>query len=274
VWPSWGYSPESLRRYEHDPAALRKALNEHITDIVSANKGRIHTWDVLNEPVANDDFMRVLGEAEMARWFEMAHRSDPQASLFLNDYAGFGANGENTAHKDAFERIARSLKEQKAPIHGIGIQSHFGWGLTAPDKLVAELDRWAKLGLDIHITEFDVNISDEKLQAGYMRDFYTTVFSHPAVSSITMWGFWEGRHWLPDAAIFRKDWSVKPAGQALMDLLRKEWWTRETGQTSTSGEFATLAYFGEYSVTVTKGDITKTFPLRFTNESAMLKVKL
>jgi GH35 family endo-1,4-beta-xylanase len=146
--------------------------------------------------------------------------------------------------------MVKFLKEKKAPIDGIGIQSHFGWGLTPPDKLVSELDRWGKLGLDIAITEFDINITDEKLQAAYLRDFYTAMFSHPAVKSISMWGFWEGRHWMPDAAMFRKDWSPRPAAQAYENLVLQEWMTNRTGKTGVAGDYKTRGFYGDYQITV------------------------
>jgi GH35 family endo-1,4-beta-xylanase len=263
-----------LKQYEKNPAALRKAVDNHIVNIMSATKGRIEAWDVLNEPVNNNDIIKILGAAEMGRWFQVAHRVDPQARLFLNDYAGFAARGENTDHKDAFEKIARQIKGQNVPIHGIGIQSHFGWGLTPPDKLLAELDRWSKPGFEIHITEFDINMTSEKLQALYTRDFYTAAFSHPTVTSITMWGFWEGRHWAPDAALYRKDWTPKPAAQAFIDLVHKEWTTRDSGTTNASGEYSTRGFYGDYVVTATHNGQSKTerFPLR--PGSAVLKVAM
>lgn len=69
---------------------------------------------------------------------------------------------------------------------------------------------------------------DERLQADYLRDVMTMAFSHPAMQAIVMWGFWEGRHWKPDAALYRKDWSTKPAGKVWEELvLAAEGW-RET----------------------------------------------
>jgi hypothetical protein len=66
-----------------------------------------------------------------------------------------------------------------------------------------------------------------------------------------MWGFWEGRHWLPAAAMYRRDWTLKPNGQAWIDLVKKQWWTTANGQTDTLGQFRTRAFHGDYQVTVT-----------------------
>ena len=53
------------------------------------------------------------------------------------------------------------------------------------------LDRYARLELPIKITEFDVDVADESLQADYTRDFLYAAFSHPSVSGIQLWGFWK-----------------------------------------------------------------------------------
>jgi hypothetical protein len=86
-----------------------------------------------------------------------------------------------------------------------------------------------------------------------MRDFLTIVFSHPAVESFLMWGFWDGAHWYDDAPIFREDWSVKPSGQVFLDLVFDTWWTDETAVTDSDGMVTFRGYHGDYDVTATHG---------------------
>jgi hypothetical protein len=151
----------------------------------------------------------------------------------------------------------RFLLDKGAPLGGIGMQGHFNWQLTPPVRLLEVLDRFAALGLPIEVTEFDVDITDEQLQADYLRDFMTAVFSHPKVKGILMWGFWEGYHWRPNAALFRKDWSVKPNGQAWMDLVLKTWWTETEGKAGAGGEYKVRGFQGDYEVTAKAGGRTK-----------------
>ena len=87
-----------------------------------------------------------------------------------------------------------------------------------------------------------------------MRDFMTVVFSHPAVTNIVMWGFWEGRHWRPDAALYRLDWSIKPIGEVWNELVFEEWWTRMQGRTDAAGRFTARGFRGAYQVTVQSGN--------------------
>ena len=69
------------------------------------------------------------------------------------------------------------------------------------------------------------------MQADYARDFLTICFSHPAIRGFLMWGFWEGAHYKPIAAMIRRDWSTKPNYTVWNDLLYNRWWTDERGTT-------------------------------------------
>lgn len=258
VWPSWRYTPKDLQGLKGDPEALRKRVADHVREEAAAMKGRLVEWDVINEPFSNHDIQDVLGNEVMVEWFRIAHEADPQAELYLNDYSILSGGGRDTAHQDHFEKTLRFLIEKGAPLGGIGMQGHFGWALTPPPKMLEILDRYAALGRPIQVTEFDVDVSDEPLQAEFLRDFMTTLFSHPSVKGIVMWGFWEGLHWKPNAALFRRDWSVKPNGQAWMDLVLKQWWTEVAGKTAADGRFATRGFLGDYEVTVTAGGKTNT----------------
>ncbi|MCA9258388.1 MAG: endo-1,4-beta-xylanase, partial [Planctomycetales bacterium] len=101
-------------------------------------------------------------------------------------------------------------------------------------------------GLPIHITEFDVDVANEQLQAQYLTDFYTAVFAHPAVEAIVMWGFWEGAHWRPHAALYRRDWSEKPVGAAYRKLTQQAWITDEQLVADAEGRVVLRGFVGDY----------------------------
>jgi len=213
-------------------------------------RGLVRDWDVLNEPWSNHTLQDVLGEEAMADWFRAAKAADPEARLFINDFGILNKAGEHKVHQDHYEKTIQFLLEHNAPIDGIGMQAHFGWDLTPPVKLVSILDRFAKLGLPLRVSEFDINIDDEDLQADYLRDFYTAVFSHEAVEAIMMWGFWDGDHWKGNAPIYREDWTLKPSGEAWKNLVFDQWWTREEGKTDEDGVFSIRGFLGNYEITV------------------------
>ncbi|MFI5380849.1 MAG: hypothetical protein ACHRHE_16240 [Tepidisphaerales bacterium] len=107
-----------------------------------------------------------------------------------------------------------------------------------------------------------------------MRDFMTAVFSHPATEAFTQWGFWEGRHWKPQCATIRKDWTLKPNGQAYMDLVFKQWWTDVKGKTAADGTFAVRGFLGDYQITVTSGGRTVTDGARLPATGTRLTIKV
>lgn len=270
VWPSFRFAPKDVGLLRNDKTALEARIENHIRDEVGAFKGQISEWDVVNEPYGQHTILDLLGQNIMATWFKVAHETDPKPVLFLNDYAGFMNLSENDPHKDAFEATLKNLEYLGAPIGGLGIQSHFGSQLPGPAKMYEELNRWAKLGLQIQCTEFDVDVPDEDVQARFTHDFMTVVFSHPATTAIIAWGFWEGNDWLPRAAMYRKDWSLKPNGRVWNDLTLKEWRTNLTANSDSTGTVATRAFMGDYTITVTYHGKSKSWPLTLAKDGAVL----
>lgn len=264
VWPSWKHSPNHLINLSDDPEKLRQIINIHIVDEVTALRGLLLDWDVVNEPYTNNDLLKILGEKEMIAWFKLVHEHDPDANLYLNDYSILSAAGRNKKRQDHFERTLRFLKENGAPISGLGIQAHFVGTATPPERMLEILDRFSRLDLTISITEHDIMSMDEAFQADFTRDFLITMFSHLAVEAVLTWGFWENAHWRPDAAYYRSDWSITPAGQAWLDLVTKEWWTNFDGQTDSHGKIETRGFLGNYEINVRhdKRSLTKNISVK------------
>jgi endo-1,4-beta-xylanase len=195
VWPGWRNLPASIKALQNEPEKLRAAVLDHIRQMVTSMKGRLVQWDVVNEPFTNHDLLDLLGYDVMVDWFKLARSIDPKPKLFINDFAILSGGGGSTEHRDHYEKMIQLLVDQGAPFDGIGLQGHFGASLTAPEDLLKLLDRYGKFHKDIAITEFDIDSSDEELAGNYARDFYTVLFSHPAVTTLMMWGFWDENHW-------------------------------------------------------------------------------
>jgi len=274
VWPRWDNLPTDLQSLKNDPVALLKRVDDHILDEVTAMKGQCVEWDVVNEPYTNHDLTDVLGKDVMVEWFRLAHQADPAAKLFINDFDTVESGRQNNAHTDAYEKTIRYLLDHGAPLSGIGIQSHFSWNLPAPAEVLKGLDRFAALGPELEITEHDIDVTDEQLQADYTRDYMTLAFSNPAVNGFLSWGFWEGQHWRPDGAYFRKDWSIKPAGRVWIDLVMNKWWTRVSGETDARGAYNTRGFLGDYEITITHNGKSKTLRTTLKRDSAPLEVVL
>lgn len=257
VWPSWNNTNvKAAQDAKGDPAALAKVILDHIAETTAELRGRFVDWDVINETFTNHDFMDVLGRHAMVDWFNAAKAGDPDAKRYINDFNIL--EGEDKAHQDDYAATIQYLIDQGAPFDGIGLQSHFSARVTPMDELLKRLDRYAAFGKELEITEFDIDTSDEATQADYTRDFMTAAFSHPSVKAFIMWGFWEGSHWRPRGAMFRRDWSLKPNAETYKDLVFKRWWTNADGKTSSQGTFATRGFLGDYDVEVKAGGKSKT----------------
>ena len=274
VWPSWRHLPAELKNLENDPAALQSAVDAHITDEASSLRGQLHDWDVLNEPYKNHDLMDILGPQSQVEWFQKAHQADPAATLYVNDYGILAGGGRDADHQGQFESTIAYLLQAKAPLGGIGIQGHFGSNLTPPQKMLDLLDRYAKFGLPIQITEFDVQVPNETLQADFTRDFLTVMFSHPSVTGVVMWGFWESRHYAPQAALWRKDWTPKPNAKVWMDLVGHQWRTDLTAKSGADGALQTRAFLGDYQIRVEHAGKTELRDLTLPATGATLEVEV
>ena len=204
VWPSVKYTKTAAPLIDK-PEELRKMLRQSVLERATAAKGRVIDWDVMNEPFINHQFMDILGKEEVLEWFKLARQAEPKADLYINETRFLIDKGVNGSVQDNLYNWVKYLQDNKVEINGLGFQGHFGeTGLTSPDKLLEILDRFAALGVKIKITELDINTQDNELQADYLRDFYTVIFSHPSTKAIISWGFWEKYHWLPDAAWYTK----------------------------------------------------------------------
>jgi GH35 family endo-1,4-beta-xylanase len=256
-----------------DPAGLEQRIDDHIRNEVTALAGKVTEWDVINEPYLNNDLMHVLGNKAMANWFKIARQADPDARLYLNE-TNVPTSPPADHRYDALYDEVRTLQSEGAPIGGIGMQSHFGDNLTTPVDLLAIYDRFAALGIPIRITELDIDTSDEQLQADYFRDFLIASYSDPEINGIMLWGFWEAQHWLPDAALFRKDWSIKPNGQVWKDLVLGKWRTNVDGKSGGDGVFSTRAFLGDYELTISAGGKSQTATVSLPAEGRTVDIPL
>ena len=248
VWPALKWLPPDVRALQNDPPAMRKAINEHITELVTRYRGRLVEWDVLNEPFSNRDVEKILGREAYVDFFKLAHAADPNARLFINDFGILETgNRTNTEHQKHYEETIQFLLDNGAPLDGIGIQGHFGSAVTDPENMLAILDRFGKFGKPIRITELDVNLLDPELRANFLRDVLIVCFSHPSVDGILQWGFWEGRHWQPDAAVFDRNWNLRPHGQAWKSLM-DQWMTDVTVVTGQDGTATVRGFLGDYAI--------------------------
>lgn len=260
VWGGWRWLPPDMEANADDPAYLLQRVDDRLETILNVPelRGEIFEWDVVNEPKLNTDLAESLagspgfptGSEINPYIFKKAEEIDPNVRLYINDTLVLNQAGLLLGSQQQYHQIIQDLIDAGARVDGIGLQSHMDYPLTAPERVYAVLDDFAVYDRELHISEYDVEIDDEAKAGEYTRDFLTIVFSHPSVTAFTMWNFWDPIHWKKNSPIFRRDWSVKPSGQAIFDLLFDEWWTDESGATDAAGLYDTRAFLGEYEIVV------------------------
>lgn len=252
VWPEWFRYDDSVKQqYVGKPDELQQYILGHIKTLVGTYAGKVACYDVVNELYLGDEMQTLVGDQALKQWLVATRESDPQAKLYINENRLLSVGAKDTLRLKYYDHLFAQLKQQNAPIDGVGMQGHFGSDLTPPVRMLEVLDHLAKHNLKIQVTEFTVGVMDQQLQADYTRDALTLLFSHPSVNAVTFWGFWEGQMYYKQAALFTKDWKIKPNGKAYQDLVLKQWWTDEQLSTNDKGAIQTRGFQGEYLISVT-----------------------
>jgi len=243
------YKPTNYR--EH-PGRLWPELSTHIDEMIAFVDERLAEWDAINHIIGwNETMADVTGSDEIYAKIIRHARSRTDTPLWVNE----GAILQGGDRLEAYEKMVRYLFENDAGPDGIGFMAHFKESsLRSIDGLREIYDRFAKFGVPLQLTEFDIDTTDEQLQADYLRDVMTITFSHPSFNSIIMWGFWEGRHWRPNGALWRRDFSIKPCGRVWKKLVFETWWTDEHRATDAGGACEVSAFLGDYDIIVEHQD--------------------
>ena len=148
-------------------AAVTQRLEDHIHTLVGRYKGKVRSWDVVNEAIndlgnvqtenlRDSSWLRALGPEFLTLAFKFAHEADPDAKLYYNDY-GIEAGPKHASSMLLLKRLLRD----GAPVHGVGIQGHWSTSHIPYAALDESLSDYASLGLKVSITKLDVTIRGE-----------------------------------------------------------------------------------------------------------------
>ena len=237
VWhnqvPAWVFRDDRGNLLTRD--ALLARMRDHIHTVVGRYKGRIQSWDVVNEALNEDGTLRqslwykIIGPDYIAKAFEYAHEADPQAQLTYNDY-----NLENEPKREGAVALVKKLKADGVPIDCVGIQDHdnLTWPTTQQED--AAISAFAQLGVKVAISELDIDVLppamheptaevsvniaqkprlnpwpnglpdsvQQELARRYADLFGVFVRHHADIGRVTFWG-------VTDADSWKNDWPVR-----------------------------------------------------------------
>jgi endo-1,4-beta-xylanase len=243
VWHS--QTPAWLFKDGDKPASrelLLKRLHAHILAEVGRYKGRVHSWDVVNEAIddgphlyRNTKWHKIIGDDFIEQAFRFAHEADPSAELQYNDY--------NIDSGPKFKKalgMLKALKEKGVPIDSVGIQGHWIINEIPYPEIDKAIGEFNKLGLKVNITELDIDalgrtykgadinggprlvrttrpstrpavnvpalLDREAVQ--YAKLFEIFHKHRDAIEYVTIWGADDGRSWLNHFGGERKNYAV------------------------------------------------------------------
>jgi endo-1,4-beta-xylanase len=208
--PAWIKEPENS-------AKARQFLVDHITTVCKHYAGQLHSWDVVNEAISPADgrpdgmrksfWYEQVGPDYIELAFRTARAADPHAKLTYNDYGVEFDNDEDAERRRLILELLRDLKERDVPIDAVGIQSHvkaaqpFGFGKGLADYM----ESIQQMGLEIYLTELDVNEDDIQTDdvtqrdatiAQTYRDYLRVALANRAVKQVLTWDFSDRFTWL------------------------------------------------------------------------------
>lgn len=218
VWhsqcPQWVSSDGKKNNHNYSREALLSIMENHINNVVGHYKGRVHEWDVVNEMLSDDQsavrndpetftlrtsvWETAIGNDFVEKAFEYAHRADPDAKLFINEY---GAEFMGDPKSEALYNFTKYLLAKGVPIHGVGLQCHLTTGELKIRKLVDNIKRYNDLGLECIITELDIAQADPKApdaartQALEFGALVNGAFMQSNCPSILLWGISDADSW-------------------------------------------------------------------------------
>lgn len=227
---------------------LLDRMKTHIQTIVGRYKGRVHSWDVLNEIFEPNDgrpdglrkskWLEIIGPDYIDYALIWAHEADPDAKLIINDY-----NTHEFAKRQRMYELAVDLLDRGIPLHGIGHQMHVN--IRGPANILIEqtISQFAELGLMNYITELDVNIYENsdgrftekpegllRLQGERYKEIFDIFLKYSDhIESVTVWGLSDDKSWLRQFPVVRQNWPLifdetrrtKPAYWALVELMEE-----------------------------------------------------
>ncbi|HEY2033252.1 MAG TPA: endo-1,4-beta-xylanase [Rhizomicrobium sp.] len=219
-------------------------LTGYIAAVAGHYKGRVHSWDVVNEAIQPSDgrsdglrnsfWLKRFGPGYIDTAFHAARQADPNAMLVYNDWGCEWGAPENDRFRAVTLEFLSGALARGVPIDALGMQGHLSAFGTQVDqkKLAVFLAAVHQMGLKILVTEHDVDDSGgpadiaarDRAVADASRRFLDVMLDNPAVIAVLTWG-------LSDRFLDPPGWQDRLAGRTPRmlpldrDYRRKPMWT-------------------------------------------------
>jgi endo-1,4-beta-xylanase len=233
--PSW------VENFSGSDAEFETMVKNYITTTVTRYKGKITSWDVVNEaiddgggnPLRSSVFKDKMGDDYIKKCFQWARDADPNCLLFYNDYNMASSSGKRAAMFNIVDDLG-------GLVDGVGAQMHISYNGPSASNIQAVADGTVSRGLKLHFSELDIRANpngDQTALTGSRADAQKAKYkevvkiynSIPLDNkyALTVWGLKDNESWLIDfwghtdwPLLFDVDYNKKPAYDGFIEGLQ------------------------------------------------------
>lgn len=267
IWgnTTWNH-PAWISKDAEKVDVMEQLFENRIAEICRYYKGRIPSWDIVNEsvdPIPGKPRYGVIPDDYTFKSFKRAEKEFPSSVHFnIND-----------SWRPVYSPFIRNLIARGAKIDIVGLQMHIfdsqscldiAGGKTVfpnntswnPQDVISYLETLDSLGRPIHLSEITIpspgtELKDNEIQAVIARNMYRLWFSWPSIYRITWWNVVDdcGASGEPlKSGIFTRNMEPKPSFYALDNLINHEWKTNLTVMAGENGSLKFRGFKGRYRV--------------------------
>ena len=233
-------TPDWVKNFSGSDAEFEAMVKNYITTTVKRYKGKITSWDVVNEaiddgsgnPLRSSVFKDKMGDDYIKKCFQWARDADPDCLLFYNDYNMASDSGKRAAMFNIVDDLGDL-------VDGVGAQMHISYNGPSASNIQAVADGTVSRGLKLHFSELDIRANpngDQTALTGSRADAQKAKYkevvkiynSIPLDNkyALTVWGLKDNESWLIDywghtdwPLLFDDDYNKKPAYDGFIEGL-------------------------------------------------------
>lgn len=234
-------TPDWVENFAGTDAEFEAMVKEYITTTVTRYKGKVRSWDVVNEaledgsghPLRNSVFRQKMGDDYIKKCFQFARDADPNVLLFYNDYN----MASSSTKRDAMFKLVDGLGDL---IDGVGGQMHISYDGPSSSQIQSFADGVVSRNLKLHFAELDIranpdnsltSLTDSRAEAqkAKYKEVVSIYNSIPSDSkfALTVWGVRDNESWLIDfwgnpdwPLLFDASYNKKPAYYGYLEGLQ------------------------------------------------------
>ncbi|MCP4935817.1 MAG: endo-1,4-beta-xylanase [bacterium] len=211
-------APQWLKRRPSREITL--IFEEHIDKVAGRYAGKLHSWDVVNEPFwpghgkkhgyRTGPWFEAMGPSYVKQAFIRTSQVDPDTRLVLNEAHCERNDRVGKNIRKGLLRLVDELLDAGIALDAIGLQGHLQPTKAYSDKVFTDfLWKLHERGLNIYISEFDIDDSSypkslrsrDQLVAKRTHQFLSSVLKVPSVKALICWQLSDRYSWYRQMAL-------------------------------------------------------------------------